>query len=110
MKPESNFIIVLEVTGTSGTSTACIQRYMETGQEDGVQEIVQGLDVALRTPPSLRFLHIGRSFFISDAAEKLDNILNLLYGHYQALSIGANSATLNIDREYFVKSEVYIWY
>jgi hypothetical protein len=87
-------------------STAPIAEFLRSGQEWGKavvqpQDVIQGLDVALRHSPSTHYITCNRSFFNeNNKRHYLDQQLDLMYGHYQSLSLGSEeSKTLNIDRK-----------
>ena len=64
------------------------------------QDVIQALDVALRYAPAIAYTPCSRSFFSDRDSMKLDQLLDLWYGHYQSLCLGCDeSVTLNIDRK-----------
>ncbi len=87
----------------ASVSTATVVEFLKSGKELGravvqPQDVIQGLDVALRHAPSTAYLACNKSFFNPNVTQKmaLSKTLELLYGHYQSLCLGSR-VTLNID-------------
>ncbi|OXA37659.1 protein argonaute-2 [Folsomia candida] len=97
------FRVTIKLVATVATNS--VIEFLGSGLERGKQvvqpqDVIQGLDVALRHPPSMHFISCNRSFFnpFPQNRHPLDSMLELLHGHYQSLCLGSeNTATLNID-------------
>uniref|UniRef100_A0A1X7VUD3 Uncharacterized protein n=1 Tax=Amphimedon queenslandica TaxID=400682 RepID=A0A1X7VUD3_AMPQE len=98
---EKKFEVIIKVVGSIPLDVLSQLSTVHTTQSSDVQSAIQGLDIVLRTLPSMSFVTVGRSFFtppVTGRGHPLGGGREAWTGYYQSVrpSMGW-TITLNLD-------------